>query len=166
MSNGCFLWCAGRLTSHRLNERTPRPTPGLLSLGNVSAASSIFRRPTHPHHQQPPPPLCVPRTPPKRQPLACRKIGVAFSTPLSNSASRPALRHAEFLGIAIKHKPFTRDQPNLQHGSRTFKFGLRDAINEGVAFEHCEPHGREIISLSHHFGAQICQVVCSLSGHE
>src|ERR1019366_10152598 len=72
---------------------------------------------------------------------------------------------AEFLGVAIKHKPFTRDQRNLQHGSRAFKFGLRHAINESIAFEHRAPHGREIISLSHDFGAQPRPIVCSLSGH-
>ena len=66
------------------------------------------------------------------------------------------LFHAEFLGVAIKHKPFTRDQSNVQHGSRAFKFGLRDAINEGISFEHRAPHGREIFSLSHHFGAPPC----------
>jgi len=42
----------------------------------------------------------------------------------------------EFFGFAIKHKPFTGNEPNLQHGSRAFEFGLRDAVNEGIAFKY------------------------------
>ena len=30
----------------------------------------------------------------------------------------------------------------------------REAVNEGVAFEQCVPHGREIISSAHQFCAQ------------
>jgi hypothetical protein len=70
--------------------------------------------------------------------------------------------HAEFFAFAIKHNPLAGDEPNFQHWSRAFMFGMRDTVNEGVAFKYCRPYGREIIPLPHQFGAQQRQVVCPL----
>ena len=76
------------------------------------------------------------------------------------------LFHAEFFAFAIKHEPLAGDEPNLQHRPRAFVLGLRDAVNEGIAFEYCRPYGREIISLAYQLGTQLRQVVCSLFCHQ
>jgi hypothetical protein len=76
------------------------------------------------------------------------------------------LFHAEFFAFAIKHEPLAGDEPNLQHRPRAFVLGLRDAVNEGIAFEYCRPHGREIISLAYQLCTQLRQVVCSLFCHQ
>lgn len=72
--------------------------------------------------------------------------------PLGHCFGSLRLRDAKFLGVAVKHKPLPRNKPYLQHGSCAFKFGLRNAINECVAFKHRVPHGRKIIPLLH----QLC----------
>ena len=80
---------------------------------------------------------------------------------------RPPLQlfHAEFLGVAVKHKPFTRDQLNLQHGSASLQVWTAGRRQRAPCLLSNVLHTREIISASHHFGAQPCQVLGSLPGH-
>jgi len=75
------------------------------------------------------------------------------------SRSRGRLFYAEFFGVSIEHQALTCDEPNFQHGSRVFKFRTRDALNKGIAFEHCAPDGRKIISVSHQFGTVLREIV-------
>jgi hypothetical protein len=43
---------------------------------------------------------------------------------------------------------------NVERTWRAVVALAREAVNEGVAFEQCLPHGREIISSAHQFCAQ------------
>ena len=63
------------------------------------------------------------------------------------------LSHAKCFAFAIKHKPFTRDQGNLQKTSATFKSLLRNPVNKGMTLEQGGPNGRKVGSLVHRFGA-------------
>jgi hypothetical protein len=54
---------------------------------------------------------------------------------------------AEFLPVAIKYQVFTSGKVNLP--PRAVAFGMRDVVNEGMAFKHCVPHDREIVSVLH-----------------
>jgi hypothetical protein len=54
----------------------------------------------------------------------------------------------EFFGIPIKHKPLTRNESHVQKAPAAFDSLARDAINKGMAFQHCTPNVGETASLS------------------